>query len=88
MAWHHDLTKRKKTGGRKRAFRKKRIYDQGRSPIETVLGEPERKKVYGRSNNEKTKIISTNFVNVSNPKTGITERLKILEVVHNPAKAD
>jgi small subunit ribosomal protein S8e len=88
MAWHDNLTKQKKTGGKKRAFRTKRIYDQGGYTVETELAETERKKVSGRSKKTKTKIVKTNYVNISNPQTGITERLKILEVINNPANTD
>lgn len=88
MSWHDNLKKQKKTGGKKRAYRTKRIYDQGRYTVESVLAETERKKVSGRSKKTKTKIVKTNYVNVSNPNTGITERLKILEVISNPANAD
>jgi small subunit ribosomal protein S8e len=88
MAWHDNLTKQKKTGGKKRAFRTKRIYDQGGYTVESELADIERKKVSGRSKITKTKIVKTNYVNVSNPQTGITERLQILEVISNPANAD
>jgi small subunit ribosomal protein S8e len=88
MAWHDNLTKQKKTGGKKRAFRTKRKHDQGRHPIESLIGETERKKVSGRSNKIKIKIVKTQTVNVSNPNTGLTERLNIIEVISNPANAD
>ncbi len=88
MAWHDNLTKRKKTGGRKRAYRTKRVYEQGRHPVETTLGETQRKKVEGRARIEKVKLVKAEKVNVSDPATGRTERLDILDVVRNPAKAD
>ena len=88
MAWHDRLTKRKKTGGKKRAYRTKRIYEQGRQPIETLFGETKRKKVRGVSDVTKVKLVKAEYVNVSNPNTGITERMEILDVVRNPANAD
>lgn len=88
MSWHDDLKKQKKTGGKKRAYRTKRLFDQGRHPVESTLDTQERKKVTGRSRTPKTKIVHTDQVNVSNPNTGLTERLEILEVISNPAKAD
>jgi len=88
MAWHDTLTKKKQTGGKKRAYRSKRIFDQGRAPVETVLGETKLKTVLGRSRMEKTKIVKASMVNVSNPTTGNTEHLEILDVISNPAKAD
>ena len=88
MAWHDRLTKRKKTGGKKRAYRTKRIYEQGRQPIETLFGETKRKKVRGVSDVTKVKLVKAEYVNVSNPNTGITERMEILDVIRNPANAD
>ena len=88
MAWHDRLTKRKKTGGKKRAFRTHRVYEQGRQPVETLFGETQRKEVKGISRISKIKLVKANYVNVSNPETGTTERQKILDVVSNPAKAD
>ena len=88
MAWHDRLTKRKKTGGKKRAFRTHRVYEQGRQPVETLLGETQRKEVKGISRISKIKLVKADYVNVSNPETGTTERQKILDVVSNPAKAD
>ena len=88
MAWHDNLTKRKKTGGKKRAYRSKRIHEQGRHPVETTFGETKRKKVKGRSRMEKVKLVKAEMVNVNDPNTGTTERLQIIDVVRNPAKAD
>jgi small subunit ribosomal protein S8e len=88
LAWHDRLTKRKKTGGKKRAYRSHRITEQGRQPVETLFGETKRKKVKGISRNNKVKLVKAEYVNVSNPETGTTERLEILDVVRNPANAD
>ena len=88
MAWHDRLTKRKKTGGKKRAFRTHRVYEQGRQPVETLFGETQRKEVKGISRISKIKLVKADYVNVSNPETGTTERLEILDVVSNPANAD
>ena len=88
MAWHDTLTKRKKTGGKKRAYRSHRVKEQGRQPVETLFGEVKRKEVKGLSRISKVKLVKSDIVNVSNPATGTTERLEILEVVRNPANAD
>jgi small subunit ribosomal protein S8e len=88
MAWHDTLKKRKQTGGKRRPYRSKRIYDQGRAPVETLQGETKLKTVKGRSGIEKTKIVKAGVVNVNNPATGKTETLEILDVISNPAKAD
>jgi len=88
MAWQSGMTKRKKTGGKKRAYRTKRLRDAGKAPIETELAETQRKIDSGRSGIEKVKLISDVYVNVSTPSTGTTERLEIQAVVENPANVD
>lgn len=86
--WHDDLTKRKRTGGRKKAYRKRRKYEAGRFPVETQLGEPERKLERTKGGGLKVKLVSDQWVNLSDPKTGKTERVRILSVVKNPANVD
>ena len=88
MAWHDTLTKRKKTGGKKRAYRTKRIYEKGSQPVETLMGEAKRKTVDGITSTQKVKLVKADHVNVSDPETGKTERLEILDVLSNPANAD
>ncbi|MFQ6053932.1 MAG: 30S ribosomal protein S8e [Candidatus Bathyarchaeia archaeon] len=82
------MKKRKKSGGKKRAHRTKRRHEAGRYPIETRLGGARRKKEMGRSGIVKVKLISQDIVNVSDPQTGKTERLRVLDVISNPANAD
>jgi small subunit ribosomal protein S8e len=88
MAWHGGLKKRKKTGGKKRAYRSKRLHELGKQPMETSLDETDRKIESGRSGIKKVKLVSENYANVSDPSTGQTERLEILDVVENPANVD
>ncbi|MCD6530536.1 30S ribosomal protein S8e [Candidatus Bathyarchaeota archaeon] len=86
--WHGDLEKRKPTGGKKRAYRKKRKFEMGSFPTETLLGEEKRKVDRVRGGNVKVRLLSTEVVNLSDPKTGRTERTKILRVLENPANID
>lgn len=88
MAWHGGQRKRKKTGGKKRDHRSKRLHELGSSPVETSLDETKRKIVTGRARLEKVKLISDRYVNVSDPSTGQTDRLEILDVVENPSNVD
>ena len=88
MVWHDDLTKRKRTGGRRKAYRKRRKYEAGHFPVETQLGEPERKLERTKGGGLKVKLASDRWVNLSDPKTGKTERVRILSVVKNPANVD
>lgn len=86
--WNDTLTKRKATGGKKKPYRAHRIFEVGRHPVETIEGEQKLKKVRGRAGIEKVKIVRANIVNVSDPETGNTEKLEILDVISNPANAD
>ena len=86
--WHGSLRKRKLSGGKKRAFRAKKKYEEGGFPAETTLGEPRRKSLRGMGGNIKTKVLSDKFVSVTDPKTGKTEKSQITRVVRNGANVD
>jgi small subunit ribosomal protein S8e len=86
--WHGTLRKRKLTGGKKRANRAKKKYEEGGFPAETTLGEPRRKIVRIMGGNTKTKVLSDKFVTVTNLKTGKTEKTQITRVVRNGANVD
>jgi len=86
--WHGSLRKRKLTGGKKRAYRAKKKYEEGGFPAETTLGEPRRKIVRIMGGNTKTKVLSDKFVTVTNLKTGKTEKCEITRVVRNGANVD
>jgi len=86
--WHGHLHKKKPSGGRKRAYRRKRRFEQGSFPAETLLGEPKRKIARGRGGNKRIKILSDKYVCVTDPKKGKTEKAEIMRVVKNPANID
>jgi len=86
--WHSDLHKRKPTGGKRRAYRKKRRFERGSFPTETVVDEPKIKVDRRRGGNLKIRLISTNWVNVSIPETGETKKVEITRVIRNPANLD
>jgi len=86
--WHGDLHKRKPSGGRKKPYRGKRKFESGSFPTETVLGEPRRKISRRRGGNIKIRLVSENYVNVTDPSTGKTERVEILRVLRNPSNVD
>ncbi len=86
--WHGSLRKRKLTGGKKRAYRAKKKYEEGGYPAETILGEPKRKSIRGYGGNAKTKVLSDNSVSVTDPKTGKTQKTEITRVVRNGANVD
>ena len=86
--WHGTLRKRKRTGGRKRAYRVKRKFEKGSFPAETTLGEPKRKIARGYGGNIKVKALKAKYASVTDPKSGKTEKTEILRVVRNRANVD
>jgi small subunit ribosomal protein S8e len=88
MAWHSDLHKRKPTGGKKRAARGKRKFERGGAFIGTVIKERLYVTRRVKGGGEKARLHSTDKANVSIPKTGKTQKVKILRVIKNPANVD
>lgn len=86
--WHGDLHKKKPSGGRKRAYRKKRRFEKGSFPAETILDDTKRKVVRKKGGNIKTKLLRGKYACVTAPKSGETERVEIKRVVKNPANVD
>ena len=86
--WHGDMRKKKLSGSRKRMYRKKRKYEQGTFPVETLMGERRQRISRGRGGNIKIKILSEKQVSVTDPKTGKTEKTEVLRVVKSPANID
>lgn len=86
MAW--QLAKRKPSGGRKRVYRRKRRFELGSFPAETMLGELKRKIAKGRGGTRKLKVLSDKQVCVTDLKTGKTQRVDITRVARNPANID
>lgn len=86
--WHGNLRKKKRSGGRKIVYRKKRKFEQGSFPVETMLGETKRKFLRGRGGNIKSRLLSDKQACVTDPKSGKTERVEIMRVVKNPANID
>ena len=86
--WHGSLRKRKRTGGRKRAYRVKRNYEKGGFPAETTLGETKRRNSRGYGGNTKTRLLNDKYACVTDPKSGKTEKTEILRVVKNKANLD
>jgi small subunit ribosomal protein S8e len=86
--WHGSLRKRKRTGGRKRAYRVKRNYEKGGFPAETTLGETKRRNSRGYGGKIKTKLLKDKYASVTDPKSGKAEKTEILRVVKNKANVD
>ncbi len=75
----------KPSGGRLLHYRKGRQYDIGGLPINTKLGQPERKVFRVKGGCLKVKQLSNNIANVTDIKTKKTIVAKILTVKENPA---
>jgi len=89
LVWHGSLQKKKKTGGKIRSYRTKRRFEMGRYPAETLLREEERREfVRIRSGGRKVKLMTAKYANISDPRTGKTAKVEILDVVRNPANVD
>ena len=85
MAIWQGRSLRKISGGRIQMARKKRRYELGREPVYTHIAEIRRKIVRVRGGNHKIKLLRGNVVNVYNPKTGKTEKARVISVIDNPA---
>lgn len=88
MTTHSSLYKRKLTGGKKRAYRTKKIYEAAGYPAETILGESKRKVSRTIGGNSKVKVLTEKFASVTDPKTNTTAKTEIVRVVSNGANVD
>ena len=88
MAIWHGESGRKSTGGKIHLARKKRKYELGRDSVYPKVGEEERVKVRTKGGGEKVKLSSLSFVNVLDTKSKTAKKVKILDVVTNPANPD
>lgn len=86
--WHGDSHKKKLSGGRKVAPRKKHRFERGSFPTETTMGERKLKMIRRRGGSLKIRAFSENYANVTDTATGRTGRMEILRVVRNPANVD
>ncbi len=86
--WHGGLDKRKNTGGKRKPSRSKRSFEMGSRPSETTLGERVPRERRGFGGNTKVTLLREGEINVTDPKTKRTRKVKIDEVVGNPANVD
>ncbi len=86
MAIWHGERKRKKSGGKTRPHRrKKRKYELGRLPTLTKIGQTILKKIRTKGGGLKLKLYSAEYANVFDPKTKKAKKVKIIDVIENPA---
>lgn len=86
--WHHDLDKRKITGGKRKRNRSKRAFEAGGFASETSLGTPFRVKRKARGGTSKTKVLAEKYVNVTDKAEKTTRRAEIVRVISNPVNAE
>jgi len=83
MAIIQTRPKRKATGGRYKSYRKKRIYELGRSPTMTKVGEKQVKEIGTRGGNTKKVTLHANIINLV--VKGKHVKAKILKAKENNA---
>ena len=83
-----NLRKRRATGGRRVAYRKRRAFEKDYYPAETELGQIKIVKRRGRGDNVKVALQSVDFASVVDPSTGKAKKSKILSVVGNQSNRD
>lgn len=88
MARSQWRSKRKYTGKKYKYVRKKRKRELERSPINTQVGKEKMKKQRVLGGNTKIKLFSTSFVNVTDPNTNKTKKVKIMKFESNQASKD
>lgn len=85
MAIWHGKKGRKPTGGKIHLARKKRKYELGNLPLLTKIGKEKRKIVRTKGGGIKVKAFAVEFANVLDPNTRTIKKVKILDVLENPA---
>ena len=84
MRWQ-GKSKRKYTGGKATIIRGKRKFEIGREFSETKIGLEKKKKISTYGGNIKLRLLSQNFVNVTNKDTKKSIKVELLTVKNNDA---
>ena len=82
--WQGDKG-REHTGGKIIIARKKRKYELGRMAIPVKIGKDHKKTIRMKGGGLKTRSMSVEFANVLNPETRKIQKVKIVDVLKNPA---
>jgi len=88
MARSHRRSKRKYTGKKYKTFGKKRKKELARLTIDTEIGEYKVKKQRVLGGNTKLKLFSTQFINVTDPSTNKTSKVRMIGFDSNAASKD
>ena len=88
MARSQSRSKRKYSGKKYKYFRKKRKRDLERPTIDTQIGTEKKKKQRVMGGNYKLKLFSSQFINVTDPNTNKSSKVRILGFESNIASKD
>jgi len=75
----------KASGGRYKAYRKKKMYEMGNAPALTKIDERKLKLIRTRGGRTKYRLLKTTVANVLDTKTSKYEKVKVIQVMENPA---
>ncbi len=78
-------SKRKPTGGMHSTLKKMRKHEMGGDSIKTTLGAAKIKKARTKGGNVKIKLRTTEFANLTDQKAKTVKKVKITDVLENPA---
>ena len=76
---------RKITGGKYKAFSKKKKYSLPGTPRKVKLRQTKKKIIRGMGGNAKTVLLSAEFANIINVETKKAKKVKILNVLETPS---
>jgi len=82
--WHGERG-RKPTGGLIQPHRKKRKFELGSLPTRPKIGKEKRKVVRTKGGGKKVRLQAIEFANVLDASKTFSKKVKILDVVENPA---
>ncbi len=85
MAISQSRPKRKETGGRYIAYRKKKQYELGREPSFTKLGKKKVLVLRVMGANRKLRMLRADTANLFDPKSKSFRQIKIKTITDNPA---
>ncbi len=85
MAFWHRGAGKKITGGRINLNRKKKKYELGSLPTYPRIGKEKISKIKTKGGGIKIRMLSIEFANVFDSKSKTTKKVKILDVIQNPA---
>jgi len=88
MARSQARSKRKYTGKKYKHFRKKRKRELERPTIDTVIGPDKKKKHRVMGGNFKVRLFATQFINVTDPSSNKTQKVRILRFEENTTSKD